>query len=67
MSNRYEISKRDNVNAILFVFIIFSLIGAWFTHIIHCLNEGLWGFLIAGALVFPIAIIHGIGLWFGFF
>ena len=40
---------------------------AWFTHIFHCLNEQLWGFLIAGAIAFPIAIVHGIGLWFGFF
>lgn len=38
---------------------------AWITHIIHCLNEDQWGFLIAGAIAFPIAIIHGIGIWFG--
>ncbi len=25
------------------------------------------GFLIAGAIIFPIGIIHGIGLWFGAF
>ena len=50
----------------LFIFIVVD-IAAWFTHIIHCLNEGLWGFLIAGAIAFPIAIIHGVGLWFGFF
>lgn len=38
---------------------------AWLTHIVTCLNEGLWGFLIAGALFFPIGIIHGIGIWMG--
>ena len=42
-------------------------VAAWFTHIIHCLSEEAWGFLIAGAIMFPIAIIHGIGLWFGAF
>jgi hypothetical protein len=47
--------------------IVFALFAAWITHIIFCLGAGAWGFLIAGALVFPIAIIHGVGLWFGVF
>lgn len=38
---------------------------AWFTHLYKCFNEEQWGFLIAGAIFFPIAIIHGIGTWFG--
>jgi hypothetical protein len=38
---------------------------AWLTHVFACLTQGEWGFLIAGALFFPVAIIHGIGLWFG--
>ncbi len=37
---------------------------AWFNHIFTCFSEGLWGFLIAGALMFPIGIIHGVWLWF---
>jgi hypothetical protein len=37
------------------------------THVIVCLKVGSWGFLIAGALMFPIAIIHGFGLWLGIF
>jgi hypothetical protein len=37
---------------------------AWFTHIFTCFAEGLWGFLIAGALLFPIGILHGFFLWF---
>ncbi len=41
-------------------------VAAWLTHIFTCLANGEWGFLIAGALAFPIAIIHGIGIWFGF-
>lgn len=44
-----------------------SIIGAWITHIITCLQDGSWGFLIAGALMFPIAIIHGFGIWVGVF
>tara|TARA_R110000868_G_scaffold182605_2_gene423635 strand:- start:2407 stop:2625 length:219 start_codon:yes stop_codon:yes gene_type:complete len=37
---------------------------AWFTHIFTCFAEGLWGFLIAGALLFPIGVLHGMYLWF---
>lgn len=44
----------------------FAMIGAWLTHVITCLMHGLWGFLVAGALVFPIGIIHGIMIWFGY-
>jgi hypothetical protein len=41
-------------------------LAAWFTHIYVCFQGNRWGFLIAGALFFPIAIVHGVGLWFGF-
>ena len=37
---------------------------AWFNHIFTCFAEGWWGFLIAGALFFPIGVIHGMWLWF---
>lgn len=38
---------------------------AWLTHVIVCIRDGEWGFLIAGALLAPIAVVHGIGCWFG--
>ena len=47
------------------VFAFVVVIAAWFTHIIVCLKTAAWGYLIAGALLFPIGIIHGIGVWFG--
>jgi hypothetical protein len=37
---------------------------AWLTHVFTCFAEGLWGFLIAGALLFPLGIFHGFYLWF---
>lgn len=43
------------------------IVASWLTHIVVCLSAGKWGFLIAGAIVFPIAWIHGTGVWFGFF
>ena len=38
---------------------------AWGTHVFVCLSDGRWGFLIAGALFVPVAIVHGVGIWFG--
>jgi hypothetical protein len=40
--------------------------GGWLQHLYTCFNEGNWGFLIAGALFFPVAVIHGWGIWLGF-
>lgn len=43
----------------------FISVAAWLTHVIVCLATGAWGFLLVGAFFFPIAIVHGIGIWFG--
>lgn len=37
---------------------------AWLTHIFYCFSHLLWGFLVAGAICFPIGILHGFYLWF---
>jgi hypothetical protein len=42
----------------------FICMAAWAEHIFTCFGQGLWGFLIAGALFFPIGILHGMYLWF---
>lgn len=42
----------------------FTLFMAWLNHIFTCFADGLWGFLIAGAIMFPVGILHGIWLWF---
>tara|TARA_B100001059_G_C17792563_1_gene561048 strand:+ start:327 stop:494 length:168 start_codon:yes stop_codon:yes gene_type:complete len=38
---------------------------SWFTHLYVCFSDDRWGFLIAGAIMFPIAIVHGFGIWIG--
>jgi hypothetical protein len=40
---------------------------AWFTHIAACVDAGDWVFLVIGALLFPVGIVHGAGLWLGVF
>lgn len=41
-----------------------ACVSAWLTHIIYCFGHNAWGFLVAGAIFFPIGIFHGIYLWF---
>lgn len=41
------------------------IVAAWLTHVIVCLKAASWGFLIAGAIMFPVAVIHGTGAWLG--
>lgn len=45
--------------------VIVTCVGGWITHVVICIKGGMWGFLIAGAIFFPIGIIHGVGHWFG--
>ena len=40
------------------------LFAAFVTHIVHCIMAGKPLLLIVGALISPIGIIHGMGLWF---
>ena len=60
---------KDETSEFFSGFIALSLLilcfSAWVTHIVFCLSHGRWGFLIAGALAFPIAIVHGFLIWLG--
>lgn len=46
--------------------IVGSMVG-WITHIVISIQTSLWILLLAGALFFPIGIIHGLGYWLGYF
>lgn len=48
-----------------FLLLLAWVAAAWLTHVIVCLKTASWGFLIAGAIMFPIAVVHGTGAWFG--
>lgn len=54
-------------NVLIGLLLFGAFFGAWLTHVIVSISEGAWGFLIAGAIFFPVAIVHGWGIWLGFF
>lgn len=55
------------MNSLLPVLLVAWGIGTWFTHVIVCIKTSSWLFLLAGALFFPIGMVHGTGIWFGLF
>lgn len=57
----------ETVGVLGIISFVLVMAASWLTHIVVCLSAGKWGFLIAGAILFPIANIHGIGYWFGYF
>lgn len=57
----------EKMKALIALGVFITFVASWLTHIIVCLKTASWGFLIAGAICFPIAIVHGIGSWFGAF
>jgi hypothetical protein len=54
----------DITTAIFGCLFTLTLLAAWFTHITTCFVTEAWGFLIAGAIFFPVGVFHGIYLWF---
>jgi hypothetical protein len=41
-----------------------ALLG-WLTHVAVCIKTASWLFLIAGAICFPVGVVHGWGVWLG--
>jgi hypothetical protein len=42
-------------------------LAAWVTSVLFCIKHANWLLLIVDAIAGPIGVIHGVGLWFGFF
>jgi len=57
---------KSGIGCVLYGAFWLLCVGGWFQHLYTCFNEHYWGFLIAGAIFFPVAIIHGWGIWLGF-
>ena len=47
------------------VVLIVTAIMAWMTHVVTTISSGAYLLLAVGAFFFPIGVIHGIMIWFG--
>jgi hypothetical protein len=61
--------EKGNAEASLLIYLALVVwaVASWLTHVVVCIKAGSWGFLIAGAIFAPIGMIHGTGIWFGWF
>lgn len=61
----------DLIKAILAIALYLGIpiasLAAWINHIVICIQDESWLLLLAGAILFPIGIVHGAGSWFGWF
>lgn len=60
-------SKGINMSDLFGISLFFACLAGWLTHIYVCITAASYGLLIAGAIFFPIGILHGWGVWFGIF
>jgi hypothetical protein len=51
------------ISAALFSIVI---IAAIVTHWVACVKAGAWTLLIAGSIIFPVGIAHGVASWLGY-
>lgn len=50
-----------------FFFLLLSCFPAWITHVLNTIQDEQWVLLVVGALFWPVGVVHGWGIWFGFF
>jgi hypothetical protein len=63
-----EIRRKADFQAMCVVAItLLLMVASWCTHIGVAFANEQWLLLIAGAIAFPIGMVHGIGIWFGIF
>ena len=43
-----------------------TIFAGWLTHVIVAIQAKAWTFMIVGALLAPVAVVHGWSTWFGF-
>jgi hypothetical protein len=55
------------IGFLIYIAIVIGGVAAWVTHVIVCIKTASWILLLFGCIVFPVGIIHGVGVWFGVF
>lgn len=43
-----------------------AVMAAWITHLVVAISAKAWLFMIVGALILPVAVVHGVSVWLGF-
>ncbi|MGC0389218.1 hypothetical protein [Bradyrhizobium sp. USDA 241] len=51
--------------AFAYIACLLAALAAWVTHVVVCIKSASYLFLIAGAVLPPVGVIHGWGVWLG--
>lgn len=46
--------------------LVLAVFAGWLTHIIVAIKMQAWVFMIVGALLGPVAVVHGWSVWLGY-
>ena len=53
------------MNAHFVILLALVWFAAWITHIVTCILAHEWLFMIIGAFIAPIGVVHGVMIWLG--
>jgi hypothetical protein len=65
MKRLYSRDAMDLTTATSLVLGFLTAYAAWLTSIVFCAANGNRPLMIAAATVFPVGVVHGLGVWFG--
>ena len=63
LSEAGDLKGKRRYRAMLAIPLVLLTFAGWCQHFYTCFNEGQWGFLVTGAVMSPIGIINGWGIW----
>lgn len=64
-AGRWAGPARQVLDGLLGLLAMLLVASSWVTHVVVCAVDGLWTFLAIGLVVFPVALLHGVGVWLG--
>ncbi len=56
----------DSFGSIIAGTLMLAALAGWVTHIVVGIMAKAWLFMIVGALIAPVAVVHGWSVWLGF-
>ena len=66
MLSRFRSRDMMDLTTLTSLVVTFTLsYAAWLTSIVFCAVNGKRPLMIASAAVFPVGVVHGLGVWFG--
>ena len=53
------------MNQLVSLLLVITVIGTWFTSFVYAIKHSEWVLLLVDCVFFPAGVVHGLGLWLG--